>query len=143
MMAMISRKRVRPRGRRGLLGVPGPPGPTGTLRSAGTVGSPPVARRREAACPRGDAYGSEATGARRASMRRTAPAGRGDARRFGAVRLAVLVSGTGSILEAMLGSGLPVDLVGADRPCRGLGIAADAGNRDRAGGAFGLDGRGR
>jgi len=43
------------------------------------------------------------------------------------VRLAVLVSGTGSILEAMLGVGLPVDLVGADRPCRGLGIAADAG----------------
>lgn len=27
----------------------------------------------------------------------------------------------------MLGGGLPVDLVGADRPCRGLGIAADAG----------------
>lgn len=46
---------------------------------------------------------------------------------FGAVRLAVLVSGTGSILEAMLGRGLPVDLVGADRPCRGLGIADDAG----------------
>ncbi len=42
------------------------------------------------------------------------------------MRLAVLVSGTGSILEAMLGVGLPVDLVGADRPCRGLGIAADA-----------------
>ncbi len=43
------------------------------------------------------------------------------------MRLAVLVSGTGSILEAMLGAGLPVDLAGADRPCRGLGIAADAG----------------
>ena len=43
------------------------------------------------------------------------------------MRLAVLVSGTGSILEAMLGVGLPVDVVGADRPCRGLGIAADAG----------------
>ncbi len=43
------------------------------------------------------------------------------------MRLAVLVSGTGSILEAMLGVGLPVDLVGADRPCRGLGVAADAG----------------
>ena len=43
------------------------------------------------------------------------------------MRLAVLVSGTGSILEAMLGAGLKVDLVGADRPCRGLGIAADAG----------------
>lgn len=43
------------------------------------------------------------------------------------MRLAVLVSGTGSILEAILGAGLPVGLVGADRPCRGLGIAADAG----------------
>lgn len=43
------------------------------------------------------------------------------------MRLAVLVSGTGSILEAMLGVGLAVDLVGADRPCRGLGVAADAG----------------
>ena len=43
------------------------------------------------------------------------------------MRLAVLVSGTGSILEAMLGGRLPVDLVGADRPCRGLGVAADAG----------------
>ncbi|WP_419854682.1 phosphoribosylglycinamide formyltransferase [Candidatus Poriferisodalis sp.] len=43
------------------------------------------------------------------------------------MRLAVLVSGTGSILEAMLDSGLPVDLVGADRPCRGLGIADGAG----------------
>ena len=43
------------------------------------------------------------------------------------MRLAVLVSGTGSILEAMLGVELPVDLVGADRPCRGLGVAADAG----------------
>ena len=42
------------------------------------------------------------------------------------MQLAVLVSGTGSILEAMLNVGLPVDLVGADRPCRGLGIAADA-----------------
>ena len=43
------------------------------------------------------------------------------------MRLAVLVSGTGSILEAMLGAGLAVDLVGADRLCRGLQIAADAG----------------
>lgn len=73
-----------------------------------------------------DAYGSEATGARWRRSRRTALPTRG-ARRFGAVRLAVLVSGTGSILEAMLGVGLPVDLVGADRSCRGLEIAADAG----------------
>ena len=80
----------------------------------------------EAACPRAGAYGSEATGERGHRSRRTAPRA-GAARRFGAVRLAVLVSGTGSILEAMLGVGLPVGLVGADRPCRGLGIAADAG----------------
>ena len=50
-----------------------------------------------------------------------------EARRFDGVRLAVLVSGTGSILKAMLGRGLPVGLVAADRMCRGLGIAADAG----------------
>ena len=43
------------------------------------------------------------------------------------MHLAVLVSGTGSILEAMLGCGLPVGLVAADRACRGLAIAADAG----------------
>lgn len=43
------------------------------------------------------------------------------------MQLAVLISGAGSILEAMLGAGLPVGLVGADRPCRGLEIAADAG----------------
>ena len=43
------------------------------------------------------------------------------------MRLGVLVSGTGSILEAMLDLGLPVELVGADRSCRGLTIAADAG----------------
>ena len=43
------------------------------------------------------------------------------------MRLAVLVSGTGSILEAMLGRGLAVTLVGADRACRGLSIAHDAG----------------
>lgn len=43
------------------------------------------------------------------------------------MRLAVLVSGAGSILEAMLSVELPVGLVGADRPCRGLGIAVDAG----------------
>ncbi|WP_420445359.1 phosphoribosylglycinamide formyltransferase [Candidatus Poriferisodalis sp.] len=43
------------------------------------------------------------------------------------MHLAVLVSGTGSILEAMLGCKLPVGLVAADRACRGLAIAADAG----------------
>lgn len=43
------------------------------------------------------------------------------------MRLAVLVSGTGTLLDAMLVAGLPIDLVIADRPCRGLEIARDAG----------------
>jgi phosphoribosylglycinamide formyltransferase 1 len=43
------------------------------------------------------------------------------------VRLGVLVSGTGSILESLLEADLPVSLVVADRPCRGLEIAQDAG----------------
>lgn len=43
------------------------------------------------------------------------------------MRVAVLVSGTGSILEAVLDAGLPVALVAADRPCRGLDLAAEAG----------------
>jgi phosphoribosylglycinamide formyltransferase 1 len=43
------------------------------------------------------------------------------------VRVAVLVSGTGSILGAMLGDAVPVALVLADRPCRALEIAAAAG----------------
>ena len=43
------------------------------------------------------------------------------------LRLAVLVSGSGSILEAMLGEGLPVSLVVADRHCRGLSIGERAG----------------
>lgn len=42
-------------------------------------------------------------------------------------KLAVLVSGTGSILEAMLARRLGVSLVLADRPCRGLDIASRAG----------------
>ena len=44
-----------------------------------------------------------------------------------AVRVAVLVSGTGSILDAMLDADVPVVLVLADRPCRALGIADAAG----------------
>lgn len=36
----------------------------------------------------------------------------------------MLVSGAGTILEAILGAGIPVDLVAADRPCRGLERAA-------------------
>jgi phosphoribosylglycinamide formyltransferase-1 len=43
------------------------------------------------------------------------------------VRVAVLVSGTGSILDAMLADDVPVALVLADRACRALEIAADAG----------------
>ena len=43
------------------------------------------------------------------------------------MRLGVLVSGTGSILDAMLDAGLPVALVVADRPCGGLAIAEAAG----------------
>lgn len=39
----------------------------------------------------------------------------------------MLVSGTGSILDAMLDAGVPVALVVADRPCRGLELAAEAG----------------
>jgi phosphoribosylglycinamide formyltransferase-1 len=37
------------------------------------------------------------------------------------------VSGSGTILEAIVGAGLPVALVVADRPCRGLEVAAAAG----------------
>lgn len=39
------------------------------------------------------------------------------------VRVAVLVSGTGTILEAILAAGIPVALVASDRPCRGLNLA--------------------
>ncbi len=41
--------------------------------------------------------------------------------------LAVLVSGSGTILEAIIAAGLPVRLVVADRPCRGLTVAAESG----------------
>ena len=43
------------------------------------------------------------------------------------MRLAVLVSGSGTLLEAILADGPPVALVLADRPCRGLEVAARAG----------------
>ena len=62
------------------------------------------------------------------------------------MRVGVLVSGTGTILHAMLGEGLPIALVAADRPCAGLGIAADAGiatelvERDRFDAGFDRDG---
>ncbi|QXC60378.1 phosphoribosylglycinamide formyltransferase [Aquihabitans sp. G128] len=61
------------------------------------------------------------------------------------MRVGVLVSGTGTILHAILAAGIPVSLVAADRPCAGLGIAADAGiatelvARDRFDGAFDRD----
>ena len=40
--------------------------------------------------------------------------------------MAVLVSGSGTLLEAMLEADLPVALVVADRPCRGIAIADPA-----------------
>jgi phosphoribosylglycinamide formyltransferase-1 len=43
------------------------------------------------------------------------------------VRVAVLVSGTGTILDAMLQRKVPVALVLADRPCRALEVADRAG----------------
>jgi phosphoribosylglycinamide formyltransferase-1 len=43
------------------------------------------------------------------------------------VRVAVLVSGTGTILDALLDARLPIVVVAADRPCRGLERAAAAG----------------
>lgn len=57
----------------------------------------------------------------------------------------MLVSGTGSILHAMIDAGVPVALVAADRPCRGLEIAAEAGiatelvERDRFDASFDRD----
>lgn len=43
------------------------------------------------------------------------------------MRVAVLVSGAGTIMEAMVAAGVPIGLVGADRPCRGLDVAAGLG----------------
>jgi phosphoribosylglycinamide formyltransferase-1 len=43
------------------------------------------------------------------------------------VRLCVLVSGSGTILEAMIENGLDVALVASDRPCRGLDVARSSG----------------
>ena len=61
----------------------------------------------------------------------------------------MLVSGTGTILDAMLAAGVPVELVVADRPCRGLDRAAEAGiatelvARDRFDASFDRDAYGR
>lgn len=41
--------------------------------------------------------------------------------------VAVLVSGSGTILEAMLAAGVPVSVVLADRPCRALDVARGSG----------------
>jgi phosphoribosylglycinamide formyltransferase 1 len=43
------------------------------------------------------------------------------------MRLAVLASGSGTLLDAILAAGLPVAAVAVDRPCRALEVAADAG----------------
>jgi phosphoribosylglycinamide formyltransferase-1 len=43
------------------------------------------------------------------------------------VRVAVLVSGSGTILDTFLADGIPVALVAADRPCTALGKAEAAG----------------
>ena len=39
------------------------------------------------------------------------------------MRLAVLASGSGTLLEAILGTDLPVELVVVDRPCRAIEVA--------------------
>ncbi len=43
------------------------------------------------------------------------------------MRVAVLASGSGTLLEAILAEGIEVSLVVADRSCRALTVAADAG----------------
>jgi phosphoribosylglycinamide formyltransferase-1 len=60
------------------------------------------------------------------------------------VRLAVLVSGSGTILRAMFEDGLPVTTVLADRPCGALDIAEEHGSAAelvdrRAYGGFGTE----
>jgi phosphoribosylglycinamide formyltransferase-1 len=44
-----------------------------------------------------------------------------------AARIAVLASGSGTLLQAILDDGIVVTLVAADRPCRALDIAAERG----------------
>jgi phosphoribosylglycinamide formyltransferase 1 len=61
-----------------------------------------------------------------------------------AVRVAVLVSGSGTILRAMFEAGLPVTTVLSDRPCDGLALAREHGAVDelvdrRQYGGFGPD----
>ncbi len=47
--------------------------------------------------------------------------------RSGDVRIAVLASGSGTLLEAIIAAEIPVSLVVADRPCRALTVAEEAG----------------
>jgi phosphoribosylglycinamide formyltransferase-1 len=46
---------------------------------------------------------------------------------LGNIRLCVLVSGSGTILEAIVDAGIDIALVASDRPCRGLEVARGAG----------------
>ena len=43
------------------------------------------------------------------------------------MRVGVLVSGSGTIFESIVGAGIPVEVVVADRPCRALDVAEQAG----------------
>ena len=43
------------------------------------------------------------------------------------MRVAVLASGSGTVLEAILAAGVPVDLIVTDRRCRALELAGDRG----------------
>jgi phosphoribosylglycinamide formyltransferase-1 len=43
------------------------------------------------------------------------------------MRIAVLASGSGTLLEAMIDDGLPIALVVVDRPCRAVEVAGHAG----------------
>ena len=43
------------------------------------------------------------------------------------MRIAVLASGSGTLLEAMVAAGIPVELVVADRPCPAMGLAEERG----------------
>jgi phosphoribosylglycinamide formyltransferase-1 len=61
------------------------------------------------------------------------------------MRIAVLASGTGTLLEAMFSDDLPIVLVAADRPCRALevatahGVAAELVERTEWGSTFDRD----
>jgi phosphoribosylglycinamide formyltransferase-1 len=57
--------------------------------------------------------------------RRSRPIERAREATVSAVRVGVLASGSGTILEAILEAGVPVDLVVTDRRCRALELAPD------------------